>query len=77
MKFDFVAIKEKYSKDTESKIFVGNADEIRGLIAGYEEQQKVIEDLTKEIKIANSMIKELKASQRLKAKKAPYEDLDD
>lgn len=81
MEFNFDEFKEKYSHDTESKIFVGNAAEIRNFINAYEQQQTAIEDMSKELKIANDMIKDLKQQVREKSPekstKAAYEDLDD
>ncbi|SMQ75898.1 hypothetical protein SAMN05444673_2556 [Bacillus sp. OV166] len=77
MTFDFEAIKNKYLNDNGSKIFVGNANEIRSLILSYEEQQKALEEMSKELRVANGMIKELKAERRLEQKKTPYDDLDD
>jgi hypothetical protein len=74
MTFDFEAMKKKYNFETPVEVFVGNAAEIRNLIAAYEETQTALEEMSKELKIANDMIKELKSNSRLEQKKAPYDD---
>ena len=58
MSFDFEAFKKKYINQSESKIFVGNVDEIRNFIAAYEETQTALEVMSKELKKANERIKE-------------------
>jgi hypothetical protein len=81
MTFDFEAFKQKYINDTGVEVFVGNAAEIRSFIAIYEEKQVALEEMSKELKIANDMIKELKVQIRAKSpdgsKKAPYDDPND
>lgn len=77
MTFDFEAFKQKYVNDTGVEVFVGNAAEIRSFIAIFEEKQKALEDMSKELKIANDIIKDLKEKERLAYKKAKYMDLDD
>ena len=64
--FNFEAFKSKYIIDTQSKVFVGNADEIRAFITEYEETKAALEEVTKELTIANGMIKELKETIRQK-----------
>jgi hypothetical protein len=81
MEFNFEALKDKYSQDTESKIFVGNANEIRGLIAAYEDKQKALEEMSKELAKANDRLQELRGStlhtavfDEFHELKAPYDD---
>ncbi|MEH7157512.1 hypothetical protein [Neobacillus drentensis] len=81
MTFDFEAFKQKYINDTGVEVFVGNAAEIRSFITTFEETQAALEEMSKELKIANNMIKELKDHIRAKSpnstKKAPYDDPND
>jgi hypothetical protein len=81
MTFDFEAIKAKYSSDKVSKIFVGNADEIRSLIAAYEQTQTALEEMSKELKKANVRIKYLEikfgCDGKVHFQKPPYTELDD
>ena len=62
MSFDFEAFKKKYINQSESKIIVGNAEEIKYFIAAYEETQTALEEMSKELKKANERIKELETS---------------
>jgi hypothetical protein len=50
--FNFEAIKRKYIHDTDVKVFVGNADEIRALISTMEDQAETIEMYKIELKNA-------------------------
>jgi hypothetical protein len=53
MKFDFYEIKNKYLLDTDSKVFVGNAEEIKTLIL-------TVEDQAEDLKLYKNSLKESK-----------------
>jgi predicted RNase H-like nuclease (RuvC/YqgF family) len=81
VEFDFEAFKAKYSHKTDVEIFIGNAGEIRSLIAAYENKQKALEEMSKELAKANERIQDLKGNtlhtaviDEFHVTKAPYDN---
>jgi hypothetical protein len=57
-------VKKKYLIPTEQKIAICNAEEIKGMVVLLEQQQQQLEEVYKELHIANDMIRELKKKNR-------------